>query len=238
MNDDHLMSIGTFALRVGLSIPALRYYDAIGLLTPAAVDPSTGYRRYHPGQCEAARLVCILRAIELPVDEVRDAISSDGTDIEQVLERHRNRLVSHTRALHRMTAAVDQYLRKGLPMPQQTTCRPVQITIHSDDVARTVRFYGDVFDAEFNESISSFQFGTWKTDSFFLLTIEPQSVENNGYPGRNACFGFLVEDLERLHQRALDAGATEVHAPRDFDWKPRTSIIDDPDGNRIALSQA
>lgn len=239
MNHEGLMSIGTFSLRGGLSIPALRYYDEIGLLRPAAVDPSTGYRRYHPSQLETARLVCILRALELPVEEVRKGISfDDEAALHRVLERHRARLTNHTRALYRMTTAVDQYLQKGLPMPQQTACLPVQITIHADDVPKTVNFYADVFDAEFNESISSLQFGTWKTDSFFLLTIEPQPDQSNGHPGRNACFGFLVDDLEIVHQRALDAGATEVHPPRDFDWKPRTSIVDDPDDNRIALSQA
>jgi DNA-binding transcriptional MerR regulator/catechol 2,3-dioxygenase-like lactoylglutathione lyase family enzyme len=237
MNDERLMSIGNFSLRSGLSIAALRYYDEIDLLTPAFVDPLTGYRRYRPSQLDTARLVSVLRALDLPVLEVREAITSDGTDLELVLERHRSRLTNHTRALNRMTTAVDKYLQKGLPTPQQTTCQPVQITIHADNVPATVTFYADVFDAEFNESTSSFLFGTWKTDSFFLLTIEPQCPDGD-HPGRNACFGFLVDDLDSVHQRALDAGATEVHPPRDFDWKPRTSIVDDPNGNRIALSQA
>jgi hypothetical protein len=38
--------------------------------------------------------------------------------------------------------------------------------------------------------------------------------------------------------RALAAGATEVSVPRDYEWRPRTSILDDPSGNRIALHQA
>jgi hypothetical protein len=37
--------------------------------------------------------------------------------------------------------------------------------------------------------------------------------------------------------RALAAGATEVSVPRDYEWRPRTSM-DDPSGNRIALHQA
>jgi DNA-binding transcriptional MerR regulator len=235
MNDQGLMSIGIFSLRGGLSISALRYYDEIGLLTPAAVDPQTNYRRYHPDQLEAARAICILRALELPVEEVREAIGSDESALHRVLERHRDRLANHTRALYRITAAVDQFMQKGLPVPQQTSCKPVQITVHTDDIPKLVRFYVDVFGAEFNESISSFQFGTWKTDSFFLLTIERRE---NGHPGGTSCFGVLVDDLEDVHRRALTAGAAEVHPPRDFDWKPRTSIIEDPSGNRIALSQA
>lgn len=231
------MGIGNFSLRSGLSIPALRYYDEIGLLAPSFMDPLTGYRRYHPDQLETARTMCILQALELPVEDVREAIGSDEESLHVVLARHRDRLANHTHALNRMTAAVDEFIQRGLPMPQSTGCRPVQITIHVDDLPQAVKFYGELFDAEYHESTSSFTFGNWNTDSFFLLTIEPQCPDGN-HPGRNACFGFYVDDLDQLHQRALDAGATEVHPPRDFDWKPRTSIVDDASGNRIALYQS
>jgi predicted enzyme related to lactoylglutathione lyase len=94
-----------------------------------------------------------------------------------------------------------------------------------------------VFGGEYHEDTSSFVFGTWKTDSFFRIGIEPQ-CRNGEHPGRNTCFGFLVDDVDRMHIRAIDAGAIEVRPPQDYDWKPRTSIVDDPSGNRIALFQA
>jgi predicted enzyme related to lactoylglutathione lyase len=46
-----------------------------------------------------------------------------------------------------------------------------------------------------------------------------------------------VDDLDTVHRRALDAGASEIHPPMEFEWKPRTSIVDDPSGNRLALVQ-
>lgn len=111
------------------------------------------------------------------------------------------------------------------------------MTIHADDVAKTVAFYSGVFGAEFIEAISSFQFGAWNTDGFYLLTIEPQTPESPNYPGRNACLGFYADDLDSVHQRALDAGGTEVQPPVEFEWKPCTSMVDDPSGNRLALMQ-
>lgn len=122
-------------------------------------------------------------------------------------------------------------------MPEPAGSRPVQMTVHADDVAAAVAFYSQVLGAEFIEPISSFQFGAWNTDSFFLLTIESQTPDSPNYPGRNACLGFEVDDLDSTHQRALEAGGTEVHPPREFEWKPRTSLVDDPSGNRIALTQ-
>jgi DNA-binding transcriptional MerR regulator len=230
MGNDDLMSIGNFSFRTGLSIPALRHYDEIDLLRPWHVDPSTGYRRYHPDQIRTARLICRMRSLDLPIDEIRGAIHADDAAIERVLVRHHARL-------RRRARAVNEYLEKGISMPESmATARPVQITIHADDIPKAVEFYSRILpDVEYNESITSFTFGAWNTDSFFLLTIEQQC--DSGYPGKGTCFTLWVDDLDAAHQVALDAGATEVHPPREFEWKPRTSIVDDPSGNRIALSQ-
>ena len=43
---EELISIGQFANLTWLSPKALRIYQAQGLLTPAAVDASSGYRYY------------------------------------------------------------------------------------------------------------------------------------------------------------------------------------------------
>lgn len=231
------MSIGAFSFSSGLTIPALRHYDEAGLLPPTFVDPQTGYRRYHPDQIRTARLICGLRAVDLPVDEIREVLSLDDDSIQLVLEKHRHRLADRMRTLTRMTATLDDYLEKRSLMPEPSGSRPVQMTIHADDVTKTVAFYSEVFGAELIEAISSFQFGAWNTDSFFLLTIEPQTPEHPDHPGRNASLGFYVDDLDNVHHRALDAGGTEVHPPREFEWKPRTSLVDDPSGNRLALTQ-
>ena len=45
----------------GLSIPALRHYDEVGLLKPARVDPDTAYRYYRLDQVREARVVRALR---------------------------------------------------------------------------------------------------------------------------------------------------------------------------------
>ena len=56
-----LMSIGEFSARTRLSVRMLRHYDAHGVLTPAAVDPRTGYRAYAPAQLADALHVRRLR---------------------------------------------------------------------------------------------------------------------------------------------------------------------------------
>ena len=69
---DPLLSIGVFARRSRLSMKALRLYDRRGLLTPADVDPDTGYRRYRESQLVTARLIVMLRRLNMPLAQVAD----------------------------------------------------------------------------------------------------------------------------------------------------------------------
>ncbi|MGP3947270.1 MerR family transcriptional regulator [Streptomyces sp. 7N604] len=66
-----LLTIGVFARAARLSPKALRLYDELGLLTPARVDPSSGYRLYDPAQLEQARLVAWLRRLGMPLTRIR-----------------------------------------------------------------------------------------------------------------------------------------------------------------------
>jgi DNA-binding transcriptional MerR regulator len=66
-----LMTIGEFASATWLSPKALRLYDRNGLLSPDTIDPSNGYRKYSHAQIEVARLVAMLRRIEMPLDQIR-----------------------------------------------------------------------------------------------------------------------------------------------------------------------
>jgi DNA-binding transcriptional MerR regulator len=65
------LSIGEFSARSRLSPKALRLYQELGLLEPAAVDPDTGYRFYELAQLEQAHLVALLRRIALPLAVIK-----------------------------------------------------------------------------------------------------------------------------------------------------------------------
>ena len=48
----------------------LRSYAAAGLLVPAAVDDSSGYRYYSTGQLHQARIIALLRRAQISVDDI------------------------------------------------------------------------------------------------------------------------------------------------------------------------
>lgn len=74
------VSIGEFARRSRLSIKALRLYDELGVLVPARVDEASGYRYYDVSQLEAARLVAMLRQLELPLTAIKELLACDPVD--------------------------------------------------------------------------------------------------------------------------------------------------------------
>ncbi|MFE7565670.1 MerR family transcriptional regulator [Streptomyces sp. NPDC057539] len=73
-----LLTIGEFAARSRLSPKALRLYDRLGLLTPARVDAVTGYRWYRRDQVERARLVALLRQLDMPLARIADVVALSG----------------------------------------------------------------------------------------------------------------------------------------------------------------
>ena len=77
--DEELMSIGAFAQRTQLSPKALRLYDELGLLAPARVDESSGYRFYDATQLEPARLVAALRRLDMPLAEIKAILGLEPT---------------------------------------------------------------------------------------------------------------------------------------------------------------
>ncbi|MEY9992084.1 DNA-binding transcriptional MerR regulator [Streptomyces sp. V4I8] len=77
--DDELLTIGAFAARARLSAKALRLYDRLGLLAPAQVDEVSGYRYYRADQIERARLVALLRQLDMPLARIAEVVeASDG----------------------------------------------------------------------------------------------------------------------------------------------------------------
>ncbi|HLS72473.1 MAG TPA: helix-turn-helix domain-containing protein [Actinomycetaceae bacterium] len=86
-----LMTIGEFASVTWLSPKALRLYDRKGLLSPDTVDPHSGYRKYSPAQVETARLITLLRRIDMPLEQVRDLLGTSSEERAAQVARYRER---------------------------------------------------------------------------------------------------------------------------------------------------
>lgn len=63
--------IGEFSHATGVSARTLRFYDRIGLLRPARVDPRTRYRLYLPQQLRELAAIIELKEAGVPLAEIR-----------------------------------------------------------------------------------------------------------------------------------------------------------------------
>ncbi len=80
--------IGEFARLGGVSIKTLRFYDRIGLLEPAAVDPRTHYRLYKPRQLQELATILALKDLGASLHDIRLAtLPAARQDRRKLLEK-------------------------------------------------------------------------------------------------------------------------------------------------------
>jgi DNA-binding transcriptional MerR regulator/DNA gyrase inhibitor GyrI len=122
----NLLPIGRFSEICRLSIPALRHYDELGLLPPAAVDPDTGYRYYSMAQAEDADRIRTLRFLDMPLPEIRAILASDTAGTKALLEAHRERLQAEADRRRYAISLLDSMLREEPPMTYEIHLRETE----------------------------------------------------------------------------------------------------------------
>lgn len=68
------MNIGNASRESGVSAKMIRYYEQIGLLTPAK-RRDAGYRLYSPDEIHALRFIRQARRLGFPVDDIRKLLA-------------------------------------------------------------------------------------------------------------------------------------------------------------------
>lgn len=133
-----LLSIGELARASGLSASALRFYDRVGVLRPAHVDPATGYRWYVAGQVRPARVVATLRRVAMPVAEIGRVVGGPPAEASALIDGHLRRLATGLADAQRELSLVRTLLIEEPAMTSVTTC-----TVGAAELAgalRAVRF--------------------------------------------------------------------------------------------------
>ena len=106
-----LMPIGRFSRLTGVGIKALRHYDEVGLLVPAAVDDETGYRFYSPEQVETAEAIRALRRLEMPLEEIGLALAARGpAALREALVSHQRRMATRDAELRASRAELQRLI--------------------------------------------------------------------------------------------------------------------------------
>lgn len=65
-----MYKISEFALKVGLSVKTLRYYDEFGILKPSEKDKYTGYRYYTDEDVLKGEYIKLLKSLDYTLNEI------------------------------------------------------------------------------------------------------------------------------------------------------------------------
>jgi DNA-binding transcriptional MerR regulator len=144
---DGLLPIGMFSRASTLSIKTLRAYHEAGILVPAQVDRFTGYRLYTADQLADAAIVRRLRALDVPLEQVRQVLHARDPDhTREVLARHQLAMQARLAETERIVAE----LQSGVAPVTHT---PVHVRL--EPAMDTLRVRGKVKEPEFAEWLGS-----------------------------------------------------------------------------------
>ena len=101
------MQIKEFAEFTGVSVRTLHYYDEIGLLTPAFVDRSTGYRFYDENSLLRMQEILFYRELDFSLKSIGEILSSPNYDKNKALKEQKHLLTLKKERLERLISAID-----------------------------------------------------------------------------------------------------------------------------------
>jgi DNA-binding transcriptional MerR regulator len=128
---DPLMSIGVFSTATLVSIKALRLYHEQGLLVPASIDPSTGYRSYRVSQLADAQVIKRLRDLDVPLAAVAEVVRARDPEVtRRVIAEHERVMHNRLDDLNRLVAELQRAVSEpALQTPAFVRTEPARHTL-------------------------------------------------------------------------------------------------------------
>jgi len=110
------LQIKAFAEITGVSVRTLRWYDEIGLLKPACVDETSGYRFYDEASLARMRQILFYRELDFPLRTIRAMLDSPALDERQMLRQQKALLTLKKERLEKLIGLLEQKERGEDPM--------------------------------------------------------------------------------------------------------------------------
>ena len=108
-----MITIQGFAKLCGCNTQTLRYYDRIGLLTPAKVDEWTGYRYYEEEQALQFVKIRNLQQADFSIEEIKALLPGDDDLLAAAFER---KIEEQQQKLERIREIQRSYLKETMDM--------------------------------------------------------------------------------------------------------------------------
>jgi DNA-binding transcriptional MerR regulator/effector-binding domain-containing protein len=107
------LTIGDFSRMTHLSAKTLRHYHRVGLLEPAHIDPSNGYRYYTTDQVATAQVIRRFRDLDMPIDTVRAVLAApDVSTRNALIGAHLDRLQAQLKGTQAAVTSLQHLLEQ------------------------------------------------------------------------------------------------------------------------------
>jgi DNA-binding transcriptional MerR regulator len=234
------LRIGEFAELVGLSVPQLRRYDRLRLLEPAARDTASGYRYYSTGQTGAARVIALLRSVDMPIAEIRRVLAGAGEEERlRILRDHRDRLEARLEEVRDLLQAVDAMTQQEAPFDMGTqtwisSWLHVMPRVPVSDIDRSIAYYEEALGLR----------AAWRTADGGLAAMASGEIETlllvpwtGDSPPPTVSAYVYIEDPDALCAEYRQAGADVVDPVATRPSGMRDFVVRDPDGHRFTFGR-
>lgn len=84
------LTIGEVSQIKKISIKSLRYYEHIGILVPAKVNPENGYRYYSKEQLLTIDMIKFLSSMDIPLKDWHQYIDKNGFYLQELIQSSRD----------------------------------------------------------------------------------------------------------------------------------------------------
>lgn len=135
--------IGEFAALSGVSVKTLRFYDQIGLLQPAAVDPRTRYRHYLPQQLQELASIRALKDLGASLQDIRRMKRREL--LEKLRDGAERSMASAQRSLAWIDGALDELSGAERPVAVVVKRRP---SVRVASIRAKVNRYAEIAEIE------------------------------------------------------------------------------------------
>ncbi len=110
-NKNKFLSIGRLSKLTGVHIKSLRYYDKIGILKPAYVDPESSYRYYSHEQLSIVEAIQTCIELDIPLKNFPAYIEEKSGQIHyaRLLKHGKECAEQKIRSIQEKLAAIEEY---------------------------------------------------------------------------------------------------------------------------------
>ena len=105
----HMLTVKQISKLAHITPRTIHYYDQIGLLRPDEIGEN-GYRYYSDASLLKLQQILFYRELDMPLDQIKEIMSSSQYDLAQALQEHRKQLSKRIDRINKLISTVDQTL--------------------------------------------------------------------------------------------------------------------------------